>query len=79
MSLIPKPRCLLVTILVSGLATLPLSPSHAGGLTAAHSYQEDSEIGGLGIHLIKKMFDQTEYRRNVDRNVISVVKLFKKS
>ena len=45
MSLIPKSRCLLVTILVSVLATLPLSPSHAGGLTAAHSYQEDSEIG----------------------------------
>ena len=40
-----KFRYLVVTVLMTILATLPLAQSGAGGLTAAHSYQDNSEIG----------------------------------
>jgi len=35
---------------------------------------EEREIGGLGIHLIRKMMDRVSYRRSIEKNVISVVK-----
>ena len=35
---------------------------------------EEREIGGLGIHLIRKMMDRVSYRRRIDKNVISVLK-----
>lgn len=35
---------------------------------------EEREIGGLGIHLIRKMMDRVSYRRRIDKNVISVIK-----
>ena len=35
---------------------------------------EEREIGGLGIHLIRKMMDRVSYQRRIEKNVISVVK-----
>ncbi len=35
---------------------------------------EEREIGGLGIHLIRKMMDRVSYRRRIDKNVITVLK-----
>lgn len=34
---------------------------------------EDRAIGGLGIFFIKKMTDNAEYRREDDRNILSIV------
>jgi sigma-B regulation protein RsbU (phosphoserine phosphatase) len=34
---------------------------------------EEREIGGLGIHLVRKMMDKVSYRRRIDKNVITVV------
>ncbi len=34
---------------------------------------EDSQIGGLGIHLIRSMVDDLWYSRDADRNVFTVV------
>ena len=31
---------------------------------------EDRQLGGLGIHLVKKMVDVAEYRREGDRNIL---------
>ena len=31
---------------------------------------DDREIGGLGIHLIKKLLDRMEYRREEGRNIL---------
>ena len=31
---------------------------------------EDRQLGGLGIHLVKNMFDLAEYRRDGDRNIL---------
>ncbi|CAB1065333.1 Serine phosphatase RsbU, regulator of sigma subunit [Olavius sp. associated proteobacterium Delta 1] len=35
---------------------------------------EERKIGGLGIHLVRKMMDRVSYRRRIDKNVISVLK-----
>lgn len=35
---------------------------------------EERKIGGLGIHLVRKMMDRVSYRRRIDKNVISVIK-----
>jgi anti-sigma regulatory factor (Ser/Thr protein kinase) len=33
---------------------------------------EEREIGGLGIHLVRRMMDKVSYRRRIDKNVITV-------
>lgn len=35
---------------------------------------EERGIGGLGIHLVKNVMDESYYKRHVDRNVITIVK-----
>lgn len=35
---------------------------------------EDRSIGGLGIHIVRRMMDQIEYQRQGNRNRISFVK-----
>ena len=35
---------------------------------------EERKIGGLGIHLIRNMVDETSYQRRIDRNVVTFVK-----
>jgi anti-sigma regulatory factor (Ser/Thr protein kinase) len=34
---------------------------------------EERKIGGLGIHLVRKMIDKVSYRRRIHKNVITVV------
>jgi anti-sigma regulatory factor (Ser/Thr protein kinase) len=31
---------------------------------------EECKIGGLGIHLIKKMMDEVQYQRVADKNIL---------
>jgi len=38
---------------------------------------EERKIGGLGIHLVRKMMDKVSYRRRIDKNVITVVEYLK--
>ena len=35
---------------------------------------EDREIGGLGIYIMRSLMDEVDYRREVDRNILTVVK-----
>lgn len=39
---------------------------------------EDRPIGGLGIHMVKKMMDTITYRYENGQNVLSLYKIFKK-
>ena len=36
---------------------------------------EERQIGGLGIHLARRMMDEVVYQRRADRNVVSLTKL----
>jgi len=38
---------------------------------------EERPIGGLGIHLVRKMMDEVEYRREENQNVLVMKKLIK--
>jgi len=38
---------------------------------------EERKIGGLGIHLVRKMLDRVSYRRRIDKNVITAVEFLK--
>ena len=38
---------------------------------------EERKIGGLGIHLVRKMMDKVSYRRRIHKNVITVVDYLK--
>jgi sigma-B regulation protein RsbU (phosphoserine phosphatase) len=35
---------------------------------------EDREIGGLGIHLARKVMDEASYQRQDDKNVVTFIK-----
>ncbi|MDD4171557.1 MAG: ATP-binding protein [Syntrophomonas sp.] len=35
---------------------------------------EDRPIGGLGIHLVRKMMDQVKYQRQGDKNILTMKK-----
>ena len=35
---------------------------------------EDRDIGGLGIHLVRNLMDKVSYKRQADKNVISLTK-----
>lgn len=35
---------------------------------------EDTEIGGLGIHFVKTLMDQVDYRRENDHNILTIQK-----
>jgi sigma-B regulation protein RsbU (phosphoserine phosphatase) len=35
---------------------------------------EDREIGGLGIHLVKKTMDEATYQRRHNRNIVTLIK-----
>jgi sigma-B regulation protein RsbU (phosphoserine phosphatase) len=39
---------------------------------------EEREIGGLGIHIVRKIMDRVSYRRRIDKNVITAVEFLNK-
>jgi len=38
---------------------------------------EERQLGGLGIHLVRKMMDEVHYQRKINKNVFSMIKLLK--
>ncbi len=52
---------------------LPFDPARADGPDLPCALEE-SEVGGLGIHIAKKMMDEFAYERRDDRNVITLKK-----
>lgn len=39
---------------------------------------EEREVGGLGIHLVKEMMDNTSYQRKANQNIVTLTKYFEK-
>jgi len=56
----------------------PFNPLEASEPDTAQSLQERT-IGGLGIHLVRKLMDNLEYKRQGDRNLLTIKKRTQKS
>ncbi len=52
----------------------PFNPLHDAPTPDLEASIEDRPIGGLGIHLVKTMMDELEYRREHDKNHLKMVK-----
>ena len=65
-----RDECVILTISDDGIPFNPLSVAPPDLSLLLHERQ----IGGLGIHLIRSMFDEVTYHRNVGRNVLRVKK-----
>jgi anti-sigma regulatory factor (Ser/Thr protein kinase) len=59
-----------LTFIDEGVAYDPLSKADPDVTLSA----DDREIGGLGIFLVKKIMDGVEYKRDGQKNVLTVVK-----
>lgn len=62
--------CVILTIKDDGIPFNPLSAAPPDLSVLLH----EREIGGLGIHLVRSMFDEVTYHRNVGCNVLTVKK-----
>lgn len=65
-----RDACVVLTIMDDGIPFNPLSVAPPDLSLLLH----EREIGGLGIHLVRSMFDEVTYHRNVGRNVLVVRK-----
>ncbi|MDR2570820.1 MAG: ATP-binding protein [Oscillospiraceae bacterium] len=59
-----------ITFTDSGIAHDPLSMDDPDVTLSA----EEREIGGLGIFMVKKIMNSTEYKRNGNKNILTVKK-----
>jgi phosphoserine phosphatase RsbU/P len=66
-----RPDRLCVTLTDNGK---PFNPLEMSAPDTALSVQE-RQIGGLGIHLARRMMDEVAYHRRADRNVVTLAKL----
>lgn len=65
-----REECVVLTIMDDGIPFNPLSVAPPDLSVLLH----EREIGGLGIHLIRSMFDDVTYHRKVGRNVLTIKK-----
>ncbi len=65
-----REECVVLTIVDDGIPFNPLSVAPPDLSLLLH----EREIGGLGIHLIRSMFDDVTYHRKVGRNVLTIKK-----
>jgi sigma-B regulation protein RsbU (phosphoserine phosphatase) len=63
-------QCLTISISDGGMPFNPFTREDPDTTLAL----EDREIGGLGIHLVKKVMDGTTYQRRHNRNIVTVTK-----
>ena len=70
-SLMSEADSLTIRIADDGRAFDPLSEAPRPDVEAEI---EDRPVGGLGIHLVKTLMDEAHYRREQDRNYLTLVK-----
>ena len=58
-----------VEIVDSGIPFDPTAMPHPKAVDGVH----EREPGGLGIYFIKKMMDEVRYRRDKDRNILTLI------
>ena len=69
--LISEPDTLTIKIADDGRAFDPLSQAPAPDVDAN---LEDRPIGGLGVYLVQTLMDEAHYRREQDRNHLTLIK-----
>jgi anti-sigma regulatory factor (Ser/Thr protein kinase) len=69
----PQPGCVRISISDDGKAFNPLEKSADDNLSKP---LEERQIGGVGIHLVKKMVDHIEYQRKDGKNVVLLIRNF---
>ncbi|MGI9322097.1 MAG: ATP-binding protein [Pseudomonadales bacterium] len=69
-----EPDKLTIEVIDGGKAFNPLEEAEAPDTDAA---LEDREMGGLGVHLVRTMMDELDYRREDDKNHLTLVKFRK--
>ena len=53
---------------------IPFNPYASAVPDTALSIAE-RDIGGVGIHLVRSVMDEVSYKRRIDRNVVTLVKI----
>ena len=51
----------------------PFDPLHDASIPDLEASVEERKVGGLGIHLVRTMMDQVNYRREQGRNHLTLV------
>lgn len=69
--LISEPDTLTIKIVDDGRAFDPLSQAPLPDVAAP---LEDRPIGGLGVYLVQTLMDETHYRREQDKNHLTLIK-----
>ena len=69
----PEPGCIRISVTDDGKAFNPLEKSVNDNLSKP---LEERKIGGLGIHLVKKMVSHLEYQRKDGKNVLLLIRNF---
>ena len=69
----PETGCILITLSDDGKAFNPLENPTGDNLVKS---LEEREIGGLGIHLVRKMVSHIEYKRLDGRNILLLTRNF---
>lgn len=52
----------------------PFDPFHDAPEPDVDAALEDRQIGGLGVHFVKVLMDEASYRREDDRNHVTMIK-----
>ena len=68
-----KDDTVVITIEDSGVEFNPLAKEDPD----IHLSAEDRKIGGLGIFMVKKIMDSVEYKRENDKNILTLTKKIK--
>ena len=69
----PEPGCILISVTDDGKAFNPLEKSADDNLSKPLGQRQ---IGGLGIHLARKMVSNVEYQRKDGKNVLLLTRNF---
>ncbi|MDE0106585.1 MAG: ATP-binding protein [Bryobacterales bacterium] len=52
----------------------PFDPLHDAPQPAIDASVQEREVGGLGVHIVKELMDEIEYRREDGKNCLKLVK-----
>ncbi len=62
-----------VTVMISD-SGIPFDPLHEAPQPDLEASIEDRHIGGLGVYLVREMMDEAYYKREQDRNHLTLIK-----